>query len=159
MAINQRWQDWKAGRQQNKAGRGPIGNTARRWALCGSLPIAGLFVTVGIWRNWTTAYLVLIDLMPPADAHAGVVALLLSVGGYVIVPLVVGAGVAGFFQRSIEKQVRVDLAAVAQAGLPPARKAEPAVTASDQPTAAKTTKGAADGGSDGLPATRPENPQ
>jgi hypothetical protein len=83
------------------------------------MPIAALFLTVGVWRNWTTAYLVLNGSEAPGDAHVGVFAVLLSIGGYLIVPLVVGTGVAGFFQRSVEKKMRLDLEALAQRGLPP----------------------------------------
>jgi hypothetical protein len=109
---------WLAERQQAKVSRGPTGNTARRWAFCGVTPLAALFLVVGAWRNWTTAYQVLTGSENPRAAHAGVAAVLLSIGGYLIVPLVVGTAAAGFFQRSVEKKTRLDLAAVARAGLP-----------------------------------------
>jgi hypothetical protein len=118
VGIRATWRDWRAERQRAKVGRGPTENTARKWAFCGVVPIVGLFVTVGVWRNWTTAYLVLTGSETPGAAHASVVAVLLSVGGYLIVPFVVGTAAAGFFQRSVEKKTRLDLAAVAAGGVP-----------------------------------------
>jgi hypothetical protein len=119
MGIKTWWAGQRARRQQAQVSRGPTGNTARRWAFCGVVPIAALFVAVGVWRNWTTAYLVLIGSETPADAHASAVAVLLSIGGYLIVPLIVGTGVAGYFQRSVEKKTRLDLGPLAEKGLPP----------------------------------------
>ena len=72
------------------------------------MPLGLLFLAIGFWRNWTTAYLVLIGSEAPGDAHAGASAVLLSLGGYMIIPLVIGTGVAGFFQYSVDKQARAD---------------------------------------------------
>jgi hypothetical protein len=86
----------------------PTSVAARRWLSVGLIPVAALFVSVGFWRTWTTAYLLLSGEMEPSKAHAGVVAVLLSVGGYLLVPFVIGTAVAGYFTRTVELTVESD---------------------------------------------------
>jgi membrane protein implicated in regulation of membrane protease activity len=88
--------------------------TARRWLIIGLVPLLALFVAVGFWRTWTTAFLVLIGLMPPAQSGAGPVGVLLSLAGYALVPLVIGTAVAGLFTRAVERAGEKDFNAAVQ---------------------------------------------
>jgi membrane protein implicated in regulation of membrane protease activity len=90
---------------------------ARRWLAIGLVTLAALFIALGLWRTWTTAYLVLIGLMPPAKAHAGPVAVLLSLAGYALLPLVIGTAVAGYFTRAVERAGEKDYQAKFQSQL------------------------------------------
>jgi hypothetical protein len=52
--------------------------------------------------------------MTPGEADAAPVALLLSLAGYALVPLVIGASVAGYFARAVEHAAQTDFNAQVQ---------------------------------------------
>jgi len=71
----------------------------RYWLWFRGLPFAGLvailFVINGFVNGWTIAYEITVTITSPADARVSVVAWLLSIAGWLLIPCVAGA-VAGY---------------------------------------------------------------
>jgi hypothetical protein len=113
-ALSEGFRDFRSKAKAKLRGASLTSQTARRWLIAGFIPTAALFIAVGLWRTWTTAYLLLTGSMPPAQASAGLWGVLLSVAGYLLVPLVIGTAVAGLFTRAVERAGENDFNAAVQ---------------------------------------------